>query len=672
MGRIIKAGTCEGPPEILSPNQKKEVRMRFSRFMNGKAGWSIFLVAAALMLFITGSEAAMRQVDFDGDGFGDLAVYRQSEGAWYIQQSSGGPTRIPWGDMASSDIPVAGDYDNDAITDAAVWRPTNGTWYIKNSSGGSTVVQWGDASLQDMPVPGDYDGDGKTDIAVYRQSTGTWYILNSSGGNTVAQWGDLASNDRPVPGDYDGDGKDDIAVWRGSTGTWYVKNSSGGNTVAQWGDTSLGDWVMPGDYDGDGKTDFAVWRTSTGTWYIKNSSGGSTVAQWGDLSLADVPMPVYSDTDNRQDIAVWRRTNGTWYVKQSTDGLPKVSQFGDASEGDIPITGFIRPTVGDKMGIYARFKELTALYAASLPDNTTLDPFFHPGFQDEGSNKADEIAAWSSGTEGPAVGWSFSHLWVQYLEGYQYLVGFQYSDPSGGSESVTLRMAKNGTTWTMYGDQTPIQTDLSSTAIRWISSAGTSTYFNGLVLWASDGSNLRPDIQSIKATGPGLPPSGILMNRDLQGWFPIAGTGDLYALDDAMIDALGDIGSYTFQYYSGTDGSGTLLNSSNQYLRKRPIRSTELSDASYPTLVSPTSHGLSAANPGGVLNVSWTNPPDTFPSWANLRFDQSQYNQYNFSPTQTSTSFDSTGIPYTPTWGELQIGIRDRYERRYELNWWFQ
>jgi len=637
-----------------------------------KVGGGVVFALALTLLFATGSGAAMPKIDFDGDGFGDLAVYRQSEGAWYVQLSSGGSTRIPWGDMASSDIPVAGDYDGDTITDAAVWRPTNGTWYIKNSTGGSTVVQWGDVSLQDVPVPGDYDGDGKTDIAVYRQSTGTWYILNSSGGTSVIQWGDFASTDRPVPGDYDGDGKTDIAVWRPSNGTWYVKNSSGGDTLVQWGDQSLGDTVVPGDYDGDGRTDFAVWRKSTGTWYIKNSTGGSTVAQWGDAFLADVPVPVFSDTDNRQDIAVWRRVNGTWYVKQSFDGLPKVAQWGDASEADIPVTGFLRPSASDMVGIFARFMELKALYATSLPDNSALDPFFHPMYLQNGRNKAAEIASWLSG-EGPGVGWSFSHLWAASLPGSpEYLVGFQYSDPSGGGDSVKLRMRRNGTAWTMYGDQTPIETELSSTAIRWISPSDNSTYFNGLVLHAGDWSNLRPDIQSIKVTGPGLPPTGLLMNRDPQGWFPIDNGGDLYALDDATIDALGDIGAYVFQYYDGGNGSGTVVGFSMQYLLKRPIRSTEFSAASFPALVSPASHAISAANPGGVLDVSWANPPDTFSGWVSLRFDSSQYDQWNLGPTQTSTSIDSTGIPYTPTWGELQIGIQDRYDRRYELNWQFQ
>lgn len=172
--------------------------------------------------------------DWDGDDKADLAVYRSGAGAgaqsYFFYRPSSQTfvdfVPVPWG--TAGDEPVRGDFDGDARTDAAVFRPSNGVWYVLQSANFQPRYErWGLAS--DKRIPEDFDGDGKTDFAIYRD--GLWAVLQSSNNQArYANWG--LSSDRIAAGDYDGDGRTDFAVWR--AGVYYILQNSNSQAAYQY------------------------------------------------------------------------------------------------------------------------------------------------------------------------------------------------------------------------------------------------------------------------------------------------------------------------------------------------------------------------------------------------------------------------------------------------------
>lgn len=287
----------------------------------------------------TASGAATAQLDFDGDGKTDPAVFRVSNNTWFITRSSNGSFfAVPFG-ISQIDILTPGDYDGDGRTDIAVWRSTEGSFYILRSSDlVVTVHRFGLPG--DEPLARDYDGDGRTDVAVARRQNGflVWYIMNSSNGSVRIEQFGLAS-DVAAPADHDGDGRTDLVAFRGANGqqaTFFVQRSTGGVAIVQWG--LGGDLVVPGDYDGDGKADYAVVREGTPfVWYVLQSSNGQLAAAAFGAKPQFTTQGDY-DGDGKTDFSTFDPLTGRFYWLRSIDFGVVEYQFG--LNGDYPVANY--------------------------------------------------------------------------------------------------------------------------------------------------------------------------------------------------------------------------------------------------------------------------------------------------------------------------------------------
>jgi hypothetical protein len=255
-------------------------------------------------------------IDYIGNGRRNFASWQPETGRWTFTDATVPQTSFSvfLGSGALGDVPVPGDYDGDGVTDTAVFRQSNGTWYVNATKAGNITVQLG--ANGDKPVPADFDGDFKTDFAVFRPASAEW-IVRLSASQLVLSTKFGLSGDKPVPADYDGDRKADLALFRPSNGTWYYLQSSNGSPIFfQFG--QAGDIPQPTDVDSDGRADFNVFRPSNSVFYFASSFDGRN--SFVSRGQGGIPQPTSGFIVN--NFYTYRPSDGAWIGESTVAQTP--------------------------------------------------------------------------------------------------------------------------------------------------------------------------------------------------------------------------------------------------------------------------------------------------------------------------------------------------------------
>lgn len=268
--------------------------------------------------------------DFDGDGLTDYALFTPSTGQWNVRSSTppGNISTFQFGQ--NGDIPLIGNWSTSFTAETAVFRPSNGNWYVRFQDGTSASLPWG--TNGDIPLIGAWSGQMRDEV-VFRPSNGAWYIrFGDTGATTTVYWGGGGTNtsDIPLVGNFGGNGMIDQVAYRPSNGGWYVRDGKSGNPLGTfyWGGGPgyTNDIPLIGAWSGQMR-DAVIFRPSTATWYIRfGDTGQSTTLQFG--QNGDQPMIGNIFGNGMVDQIVFRPSTGMWYVRDGINGAIYSFAFG--------------------------------------------------------------------------------------------------------------------------------------------------------------------------------------------------------------------------------------------------------------------------------------------------------------------------------------------------------
>jgi len=252
-------------------------------------------------------------------------------------------------------------------------------------------------------------------------------------------------------------------------------------------------------------------------------------------------------------------------------------------------------------------------------------------------------------------------------------------------EDFASKFVKEGGFWKIKGNGHVASTWVNPRAVRSIAFDGAVHSETGLGVEIHDDGN--QGIQSAIVTGPGITAGGALFVPSSYQGMLCYDNGmycDVnYLMDDTTIGTIPDNAVYSITYYMNSNGTGTVLETRDFTVSKRPYKSSEFTNASF-LATNFTSHNLSTiiSSYGGTLNFTYSLPTEyvaaeagsevVFWELTNQSGGQVQVNK-GLSLTQSAASLTTVANPgWTPQQAFFYTRVADQYGRLFHSYWMFQ
>ncbi len=262
-------------------------------------------------------------IDFNGDGWADLAGTHESHCTLYFNRNGGFPVMPDWetGLIANANQIDFGDFDQDGDLDMvmAAGEPVNGVAVFENETGTPSPLvsrKLGREEYSESAIFADYDSDGDMDIiAAYREGA-IVVFRNADGefdaGTTIFEDDASPWTQRLYWRDLDGDGRPELfcakGPWGNRLGTSVrlaVRDS--GETEVLWSgpeETAFHGFEF-GDVDQDGDLDMiAADYADGGSVYLYLNDGGRLPSKpdWFARTSGPAHEAVLADIDKDGDL----------------------------------------------------------------------------------------------------------------------------------------------------------------------------------------------------------------------------------------------------------------------------------------------------------------------------------------------------------------------------------